>query len=83
MDDNKVNLSKGTEVTPPANTEVSRGFEGNGAFYSELPPAEQKKDFRINAAIQPNTFNAIVIGAVVGVPIALITAILVILKILF
>lgn len=75
--DNKVDLSKGTEVTPYGQTNnTSQGFQGNGSFYTEDTPQPPKHDLRIQAAIPPKTFNRIVIGAVVVTGVAAIAAVI-------
>ena len=77
---NKVKLSKGTEVRPPVNGSEIQGFQGNGSFYSELPAEKQKSGLRINAAIPPKTFNGLVIGFVGLSAAGLVTAIVLILR---
>lgn len=62
--DNKVKLSKENETKPPISSGNIEGFQGNGSFYGEVPAEKQKNDLRINAAIKPKTFNALVIGFV-------------------
>ena len=75
--DNKVDLSKGTEVSRSEQSSgISRGFEGNGSFYSENTPQPQKHNLRIQAAIPPKTFDRIVIGVVAASGVAALIAVI-------